>query len=403
MNRTSFALRSSLLGGLLLSVMASSSSFAQDAGDRQTTEARLATLRDEIRSEEARLAAADRSETASRNKVNSLGRQIEIREELVTTYERRLGTMTEERDSLFSSITTLETELERLKNDYRTRAKNAYQYGRLHDVALILSASSINEMLVRIQYLNRFSNTRQSRLENISSTAELLIERQTQLQRFLVRNEVLLSDTQQEQKDLAKLKKKREVEIDRIRSQRVDLTKSITEKRSSADQLNARIRVLIADETSRRELTGTEASKALHSAESNTFSAQKGRLLWPVSGTIEEPFGEVINPDHGTRTNNLQVLIAAEASSEVKAVSSGRVSTIDVMPEYGRFMLIEHGNYVTFYGNLSLLYASPGDTVVPGQIIGRSGTDAEPKGQTIFFGIFDNGKAVDPERWLKSQ
>lgn len=402
MNRTSFALRSSLLAGLLLSI-APGPSLAQDTQDRQSTETRLATLRDEIRSEEARLAAADRSETASRNKITSLGRQIEIREELVTTYGRRVSTMTEERDSLFSSITTLESQLQQLKDDYRARATNAYQYGRLHDVALILSASSINEMLVRIQYLHRFSDTRQSRLEDISTTADLLIERRTQLQRFLVRNEVLLSDTQKEQRDLAKAKKKREVEVDRIRSQRVDLTKSIAEKRSSADQLNARIRVLIADETSRRELSGTEATIALHRAETNTFGAQKGQLRWPVDGRIKEPFGEVINPEHGTRTNNLHVLIAAEASSEVKSVSSGRVSTIDLMPEYGRFILIEHGDYVTFYGNLSLFYASPGDTIEPGQIIGRSGTDAEPKGQSIFFGIFDNGKAVDPEKWFKSR
>ncbi len=112
MNRTSFALRSSLLAGLLLSIVAPGPSLAQDTQDRQSTETRLATLRDEIRSEEARLAAADRSETASRNKITSLGRQIEIREELVTTYGRRVSTMTEERDSLFSSITTLESQLQ---------------------------------------------------------------------------------------------------------------------------------------------------------------------------------------------------------------------------------------------------------------------------------------------------
>ena len=200
MNRTSFALRLTLIGSFLLSVTVTADSFAQDSGDRQTTEARLASLRDEIRSEEARLAAADRSEAASTDKIKSLGRQIEIRSELVTTYKKRLGTVTEERDSLFSSISTLEIELEQLKDDYRRRATNAYRYGRLHDVALILSASSINEMLVRIQYLHRFSDTRQSRLENISSMADLLIERRTQLQRFLVRNEVLLSDTQLEQR-----------------------------------------------------------------------------------------------------------------------------------------------------------------------------------------------------------
>jgi len=371
--------------------------YAQTSSDRVETETRLARLRDEIRSEEAKLAATERTESASRNKINSINRQIGMREELVGTYRNRLSSMSVERDSVFSSISNLEGELDRLKEDYRRRATNAYRYGRLHDVALILSASSINEMLVRIQYLNRFSSTRKSRLENISDTAELLKQRRTQLQRMLVRNEVLLQDTEDEQKELSTLKRSREVVIDRAQIQRDDLTQSLAEKRSSADQLNSRIRVLISDSN----MSNAEASEALGNANSRTFRNRKGRLPRPAAGTIKEPFGEVINSERGTRTNNLHIVIETEASAEVSAVSEGAVSAIDVMPEYGRFILVEHGNYLTFYGNLSLFYVSVGDTVTPGQIIGRAGTDAEPKGRAIFFGIFENGNAVDPEIWIQ--
>lgn len=399
MNRISTALRRlfPFITACFILTAGPQKSHAQTSSDRVDTEARLVELRNEIRSEEAKLAAAARTEEASLNKINSLNRQIGMREELVGTYRHRLSSMGVERDSVFVSIANMEKELEHLKEDYRRRATNAYRYGRLHDVALILSASSINEMLVRIQYLNRFSNTRKSRLENISATAELLKKRRTQLQRMLVRNEVLLQNSEVEQTQLAKLKRNRQVEVDRVRSQRVDLTQSLAEKRSSADQLNARIRVLIADS----KMSTKEVSEALGNADAAAFRARKGSLPRPAVGTINEPFGEVINPEHGTRTNNLHVLIETEASAEVTAVSEGKVSAIDIMPEYGRFILIEHGNYLTFYGNLSLFYVSVGDTVTPGQIIGRAGTDAEPKGRAIFFGVFENGKAVDPEIWIQ--
>jgi septal ring factor EnvC (AmiA/AmiB activator) len=97
------------------------------------------------------------------------------------------------------------------------------------------------------------------------------------------------------------------------------------------------------------------------------------------------------------------VVIASEASAEVTAVAAGRVTAIDFMPEFGRFVLVEHGDYLTFYGNLSLLYVVTGDVLTAGQTVGRAGTDAEPKGRGIFFGLFDNGAAVDPEAWLNKQ
>ena len=53
----------------------------------------------------------------------------------------------------------------------------------------------------------------------------------------------------------------------------------------------------------------------------------------------------------------------------MKAVAAGKVSAIDVMPEYGRFVLVEHGEYLTFYGNLSLFYVSAGESIEAGKVL----------------------------------
>ena len=80
---------------------------------------------------------------------------------------------------------------------------------------------------------------------------------------------------------------------------------------------------------------------------------------------------------------------------------AGQVSTIDIIPDMGRFIIIEHGDYHTVYGNFSLIYVSQGDTIETGQLIGRSGTEMEPRGESVFFAVFKNGVPQNPIQWLR--
>ncbi|WP_243664161.1 murein hydrolase activator EnvC family protein, partial [Rhodothermus marinus] len=115
-----------------------------------------------------------------------------------------------------------------------------------------------------------------------------------------------------------------------------------------------------------------------------SFEQNRGRLPWPAEGAVVEPFGEVVNPVYGTRTPNPGILIATAPQAEVRAIFDGRVIAIDAMPEYGTYILIQHGEYQTFYSNLSLVYVSVGQEVRAGQVIGRAGTDAEPNARGYF-------------------
>jgi septal ring factor EnvC (AmiA/AmiB activator) len=145
----------------------------------------------------------------------------------------------------------------------------------------------------------------------------------------------------------------------------------------------------------------SEGSELAESIQQTTrFEAVRGSLPWPVRGKVLEPFGEVVNAELGTKTDNVGIVIETEASAEIKASFSGRVRLVDVMPGLGRVIFIEHGDYLTVYGNFSLVYTGPGDEIKAGQTLGRSGTDAEPRGRSAFFGVFYKGEPVDPTGWL---
>ena len=101
-------------------------------------------------------------------------------------YSKRVEQLKTERDSLQTSISALNRDLDLVKTEYQARATHAYRYGRQHDAALILSASSINQMLVRINYLRRFTLKRKDKLAEIQLSTLDLQEKRSTMQQKLV-------------------------------------------------------------------------------------------------------------------------------------------------------------------------------------------------------------------------
>jgi len=374
---------------------------AQALSEKGDSAADLQVLESRISEDLAELQSTEQREAANRRQLSDLNRQISDRENMLVNYTKRIDLMRTERDSLKKSIEVGEAEVDELQSEYRQRAVHAYKHGRLHDIALILSAESINQMLIRIGYLRRFANTRRSQLESIRENSDLLDEQRTRLHHMLVQTEMLRRRVRNEQQDLSDLRAERRYEIDRLQRKKVDITRDLEEKQTMAQALSDRVGAIIAEESRRDRLnrTSPNTSTGLSGSAAN-FEGNKGRLPWPAPGSVKFPFGEIIHPEYGTRTPNPGIFIATKGAEGVRAVHDGTVSTTDVMPDLGRYIIIDHGDYHTVYGNFSLLYAGGNDGVEAGQMIGRAGTEGEPKGEGVFFGVFKDGVPVDPETWL---
>ena len=385
----------------LLLMMSAVAALAQQ--DRTEIERRLQALREQIRQEEARLAETAEAEQATLQTLESIERQIAIRRELIRSYRERLEELARTIDSLQQAARVLSQEIEALKAQYRRRALHAYKYGRMHELALLLSAQSINQMLIRARYLSRFARQRQAKLEAIQQATAALEARRQELLAARQETEKLLQEAEAERQRLARLERERRRVIEALRAQRVSLEQSLAQKRQAARELESRIQALLAAERERqRAREAADPSAAVAFAElTGSFEQNRGRLPWPAEGAVVEPFGEVVNPVYGTRTPNPGILIATAPQAEVRAIFDGRVIAIDAMPEYGTYILIQHGEYQTFYSNLSLVYVSIGQEVRAGQVIGRAGTDAEPKRAGVFFSLFRGGQVLNPMPWLR--
>jgi septal ring factor EnvC (AmiA/AmiB activator) len=79
------------------------------------------------------------------------------------------------------------------------------------------------------------------------------------------------------------------------------------------------------------------------------------------------------------------------------------VAAIDFVPGYGQYLVVRHGDYLSVYSNFSDVYVTEGQSLEAGQLLGRAGTEDEPRGAGVFFAVFDKttGEAVNPRRWLR--
>ena len=391
----------SLLVGLLLGLFLTTSASAQANYERASTEERLHELRQQITEGEKQLYNAQEAEQASLQTLRSLDRELAIRKELTSNYQTRLTELAEESDSLRASLDQLEVDLGVLKEQYRRRAIHAYKYGRLHDLALILSANSINQMLVRARYLNRFADQRRKKLDEFQQAVTALEDRRTKLVEARVQTQLLLREARNEQQNMRRLQQNRRGVIRQLQDQQTVIARELDKNREAASAFEARIRDLIAAETARRRATSNPQDEVDFAGLSGSFMSNKGQLPWPTRGVVVEPYGEVVNPVHGTTTPNPGVLIATKPQAEVRSVFAGSVLSVSVIPEFGTYIAIAHGEYQSVYSNFSMVYVSEGTAVTAGQVIGRAGTDAEPKQAGIFFALFKDGVPFNPMSWLR--
>ncbi len=392
-----------LLLGLLLGLLAAPPVLAQQPDERSATERRLRELREQISQAEARLSETTQAEQATLQTLKDLDREIAMRAELTTNYETRMAELAAESDSLRGAMADFEEDLEALKKQYRRHAVHAYKYGRLHDLALILSATSINQMLIRVRYLNRFADQRRDRLKAIKDATTALEDRRTQLVEARVQTQLLLRQAEEEQRKMQRLQQSRQGVIRKLQQQRTSIEGDLTQKREAASALESRMRDLIAAEMARRRdrRATTPEEDVAFAALSGSFLQNQGKLPWPAGGVVVEPFGDLVNPVHGTKTPNPGLLIATTPQAEVRAIFDGQVLSVSVLPEFGTYVAVQHGEYQSVYSNFSMVYVTEGMAVKAGQVIGRAGTDAEPKQAGIFFGLFKNGVAFDPSPWLR--
>jgi len=132
-----------------------------------------------------------------------------------------------------------------------------------------------------------------------------------------------------------------------------------------------------------------------------------GKFLWPVPGysTITSKFGWRILYGKNNWHTGIDISGYNVYGKNIVAANSGTVITAvtTYIPKkgYGKYVIIDHGGgYRTLYGHCSSLLVKVGQTVKRGDPIALVGSTGNSTGPHLHFGIYINGKEVDPLPYL---
>ncbi len=82
---------------------------------------------------------------------------------------------------------------------------------------------------------------------------------------------------------------------------------------------------------------------------------------------------------------------------DVPAARAGEVTFAGNLAGYGKTVVVRHSATTsTRYAHLSEILVKPGDTVVAGQAIARSGASGKATGPHLHFEVLREGESVDP-------
>ena len=128
------------------------------------------------------------------------------------------------------------------------------------------------------------------------------------------------------------------------------------------------------------------------------FSEHKGRLTWPVAGTLLHDFGQ---PRVGGNIKWNGVVLAAPRGREVRAVYHGRVAFADWLAGMGLLVIVDHGEgYMTLYGYNETVLKNTGDWVAPGDVIATVGDSGGQSQASLYFELRRGTKPENPRRWV---
>ncbi len=126
---------------------------------------------------------------------------------------------------------------------------------------------------------------------------------------------------------------------------------------------------------------------------------------WPTPGRITSAFGHRRDPfEQADGEFHHGLDIANSLGTPVKATADGVVQLASWQGGYGRLMVIDHGRgFKTYYGHNSKLMFKPGDRVKRGDVIALMGTSGHSTGYHLHYEVWQNGRVVNPMRFVKAQ
>jgi septal ring factor EnvC (AmiA/AmiB activator) len=347
------------------------------------------------------------TETSAKKKntlgeLNALNQRIDDQEKLISSIKGEVSILDSEIGENKDIIDALESDLKKLKKEFAAMLVAAQKASNSTTrLTFLFSAQSFDQLVMRMQYMEQYAETRKLQAEQIAKVQEALGGQVRVIEGRRTEKSQLLNEELKENDNLSSLKKKQSSVVKSLQKEEKKLKKDLENSKKAIAALDRLIEDIIREERERiARASGKSSAKDV--ALSSSFEQNKNKFPWPSSGFISQKFGKQPHPAlKGIIIHNNGVNIQTREDEKVKCIFDGEVSRVAFIQTMGNTVIVKHGEYLTVYAGLKEVFVRTGQKIATNQEIGKVFSNSDGVSE-LKFQIFRNNTPLDPQIWLRN-
>lgn len=271
---------------------------------------------------------------------------------------------------------------------FKARLRAMYMQSEASVWEMLLGSKSYSEFIQNAEYMKRLAQNDKELMEKLDQDKKSIVAAKETIENSKIKLEANKKTLNYKKATLNSKYTESQSLLNSLVNDENELRQQQIKINEEMEKIDEEIRQMLEDKGSSGEFVG-------------------GQFLWPVPNysTITSKFGwrtlyGRANWHTGIDISGRNILgkniVAANAGTVIKAVT-----TYVPKKGYGKYVMIDHGGgYTTMYAHCTSLSVKVGQQVKRGEVIAQVGSTGNSTGPHLHFGIYINGKEVDPLPYL---
>lgn len=248
-------------------------------------ESKRGELQKQIADTESLLKNTKKDVGSQLNSLASLTGQIEERKRYILAINNDVEALERELSVLERQLRTLQRDLQDKKKKYESSVQYLYRNKSIEEkLMFIFSAKSLGQTYRRLRYVREYATYQRLQGEEILKKQEQIKKKRAELLQVKTAKENLLKEREDEKQKLEDQEKQKREMVANLQKKQKGLQSEINKKRREANQLNARIDKLIAEEIERARKRAAEEARREAAARKKS-EAKEGKSTSASPGT----------------------------------------------------------------------------------------------------------------------
>lgn len=372
----------------------------------------LNQMQEELKKNQSEVSKIEGQLSSNMNKMEEVVEQKNLVDQQIFLLHQQVQNISQQITAYNTLIADKQEELDlatarwqELNEKYKERIRAMEENGTVSYWSVLFKANNFSDFLDRLNMIEEIAAADQRRLKEINEAADAMQKAKSELEA----DRTALQTSKKELEDSTAKLEESQKESDKLLKQLIatgeEYQKLLDEAERKESETASKIDSLeyAYDAAKEREYQEWLAANPPSSSGSGSNTVDGITWLMPINYTyFSSPFGWRIHPIYGDSRFHYGVDLSAPQGTPIYASRGGQVTTAAYEAGgAGYWVSINHlDGFATRYMHMTHFIVSPGQYVAAGQIIGYCGSTGGSTGPHLHFGVYYNGSAVNPAKYI---